>query len=224
LKKSFLITLGVIAFAWFWASAYKKNWSRDQIQQDVVPYYSYLPATFICGDVTLENTKNCEGRYWYGVTPTGGKVIKMTMGLSFMYMPWFLIAHYIIAPLTSFPNDGYSPVYQATLVIGSFLYLLLAFMLLFKILQHYVSAKTVHITILVLFFGTNLLWYSTGEALMSHQYNFFLFVVLLYSTIKWHQSALLKHALLMGFSAGLLTLIRPVNSLLYTAFITEKVF
>jgi hypothetical protein len=62
--------------------------------------------------------------------------------------------------------------------------------------------------------GTNLYYYSTHEAAMSHVYNFSLIVLFLYMLSRWYEAARWKNSLLLGLVYGLVVLIRPTNFLL----------
>jgi glycosyltransferase involved in cell wall biosynthesis len=193
-----------------------RYWERDNrvIAWDVISYYAYLPATFIHGDLTLdfvdtEHRKN-EKRFWPLSTPEGKKVIKTSMGLSILYLPAFVLGH-AIALLTNYPADGFSLPYKFFLIWGAFVYLILGLVLLRNILSRYFSNWIVAFTLLALFFGTNLLNYSTFEATMPHVYNFFLFSLFLHLTLGWHEKQTLKNSLLLGLITGLIILVRPTN-------------
>ena len=75
-----------------WKNAEKQN---SLINWDITSYYAYLPAYFIHDDLTLSFTDNdsinysAKHQFWPEIAPNGGKVIKTTMGLSFLYAPFF---------------------------------------------------------------------------------------------------------------------------------------
>ena len=72
-----------------------KHWNKEGriISWDVVSYYGYLPATFIYGDVSLENPNEKFDEYqhvfWMEKAASGGKVFKTSMGMSILYAPFF---------------------------------------------------------------------------------------------------------------------------------------
>lgn len=196
-----------------------RYWERDNrvIAWDVISYYAYLPATFIHGDLTLDFIDTEYGkhgnRFWPVNTPAGKKVIKTSMGLSILYLPAFLLGH-AVALVTNYPADGFSLPYKFFLVWGGFVYLILGMVLLRNILIRYFSNWIVAFTLLALFFGTNLLFYSTFEATMPHVYNFFLFSLFIYLTFRWHEKQTFKDSLLIGLITGLIILVRPTNLLI----------
>ncbi|MDF2437829.1 MAG: hypothetical protein K0Q95_2205 [Bacteroidota bacterium] len=203
----------IVLVAVFWLSAMYLNqpWKKNQITNDVVSYYSYLPATFIYHDLSLkfvENNSFFGDKFWPKDAPNGGKVIKMSAGLSILYAPFFFLGHFT-APLFHQPQDGFSMPYQVCLNISSLFYLLLGLFYLRRILLMFFTEGIVAITLLSVYFGTNLLWYSTVDGLMSHGYLFCIINAFAYHTILWHNSANVKRAIFIGLLAGLMTLVRP---------------
>ena len=47
---------------------------------------------------------------WYTPTPNGGEVIKTSMGLAYLYAPFFFISHWY-ASTHAYDAGGYSPPY-----------------------------------------------------------------------------------------------------------------
>ena len=93
-KSLSLFVLFFIGIVCFWIIANRQIYHRPQgvIIHDINYYYSYLPATFIEHDVTLKflddtTRKDLGGRYWHLEAPNGGRVFKMSMGMSFLYAP-----------------------------------------------------------------------------------------------------------------------------------------
>ena len=97
-----------------WIQFSEKGWEKKPglIYWDVVSYYAYLPATFIYNDLKLEKGETFEkGRFWPETTKNGEHVIKTTMGLSFLYAPFFGLAH-LYAKFTGTECNGFSAPYQ----------------------------------------------------------------------------------------------------------------
>jgi hypothetical protein len=69
-------------------------------------------------------------------------------------------------------------------------------------------------TLLLIGVGTNLYYYSTYEAAMSHVYNFSLIALFLYLLVRWYDAPQWKNSLLLGIVYGLIVLIRPSNFML----------
>jgi len=212
------ILIIVIAF-----SVYRSHWKTpDKVfHDDINHYYSYLPATFIHHDLSLNFIKKdineFAKHYWPIVGPKGDWVIVTTMGLSILYAPFFLIIHY---PLewTGQSSLGFTEPYQLALILSSLFYVAIGLHLLRKILLAHFSQTTTAITIIGVVLATNLLYYVVDEPAMSHAYNFALITAFVYFTMKWHKSPGIAVSIWLGLLAGLITLIRPTNVLVIVVF------
>lgn len=190
------------------------NFKKNIVVHDIIYYYSYLPAYFIKHDLKLDflaKEPAHQNRYWHNTAPNGGKVFKMSMGIAYLYAPFFLLGH-IAAIATGSVQDGFSLPYQIFLAFSSVFYVFIGFLLVRKVLMRYFDEITVSFVILLLGLGTNLMYYVINEGPMSHAYNFFLFSAALYLTIRWHEHASLLRSILLGFSLGLIVLARPSNA------------
>lgn len=210
------IVIALIAIYWVVFSFRMELWEKNHIKDDVINYYTYLPAAFIQNDLSLRfilSDSYFSDKVWPSIAPNGAYYAKMTMGLSIMYSPFFFLGH-LQATLTDDDPRGYSRSYQNWLVIGGVVYLLLGLLFLRKVLLRYFSDPLTGLLLLLIFFGTNLVWYSTGEVLMPHVFLFCLVSILLYLTIRWHETPIIKFSILLGLVMGLIILIRPVHAIL----------
>ncbi len=191
---------------------------RGVIKWDVITYYSYLPATIIHGDVTLDFLDDREfhndNKFWPVEAENGNKIIVTSMGLSFMYAPFFLIAH-VTAPLLGQENDGFSNIYQFMLNLSGFFYSFMGLILLTRFLRKYYDPAITAITVLAIGLGTNLYFYSTIEAAMPHGHNFFLATVFMMVVIHWYRKPVWYMGLAVGLLFGLIVLVRPTNILFF---------
>lgn len=191
-----------------------KEW-RSPISYDVTNYYCYLPAIFVEGDLTLKfydaHPEWFVNKYAPNKAPNGSNVIKMTMGLSFYYAPFFFIAH---GYAMIFDNpDGYSSPYRLMLLLGTVFFSVLGLFYLRKLLLLYFAEGATTLVLLSLGIGTNLFYYTVHEP-MSHAYLFFTFVIIMYYTVQWHRLPSLKDAARIGFFSGLAILIRPTDGII----------
>lgn len=184
----------------------RKDGKRYVFWSDALEYYVYLPSTLIHHNLNV----NTHGGYG----PTTGKpVIKYTSGVAMLEMPFFLLAH-TEAMLTKEKGDEFSETYEFCITMGTITYVFLGLLMLFYVLRRYVKPKSAFLSLIVIYFGTNLYYYSIGESGMSHAYSFF--------TISWFIWALhhfldkpnWKNSLQMGIAIGLSILIRPTNILI----------
>ncbi|MBZ0243948.1 MAG: hypothetical protein K8F24_12075, partial [Bacteroidales bacterium] len=190
------------------ATIFNNNrWKTEHglVIHDVISYYSYLPAAIVHGDMKFgfldEGSDFFKGRIVNSKTPEGGHYQKMTMGLAFLYLPFFLLAH-LYAWLSGAEMNGFSLPYMFFLQFAALFYVLVALLVLRKILLKLVNEKLAAIVILVIGLGTNLFFYTTLEAAMSHAFNFSLFIFFIWFTIRWHEQPGPKNSVLTGLVIG----------------------
>ncbi|MFI5222597.1 MAG: hypothetical protein ACHQK8_09740 [Bacteroidia bacterium] len=177
-------------------------------------YYSYIIATFIHHDLGF----HFKSKFWLMQSPEGGKVPKVSMGLAYIMLPFFLVADGV-AYLTGAPNDGYSAPYAFGIYYGTILIVFLGLIFLRKILLRWFSENVTAWTVASIYFGTNLFYYTLGWNTLTHSYLFTLFVFFIYLTIRWYETFRLKHLVWMGLVFGLITLIRPTEIVLVFIFV-----
>ncbi|MBO7540416.1 MAG: hypothetical protein J6T33_02005 [Bacteroidales bacterium] len=189
------------------------------IAWDVISYYAYLPATFIEHDLTLSFTDHEHaGTYWPETLPDGTKVIKTSMGLSLLYLPFFAIAH-LTAPLAGYEANGFTLPYALALLLAGLFYTLLGLALLRKLLLEHFGEIATTLTLLIIGLCTNLYWYSVYEAPMSHSFGFGLFCLFAYLTVKWHKKPGYLISIGLGLTLGLISLVRPTNCIVVLFFL-----
>ncbi len=218
------IAIAIIVFASLWIDFDLKSWNKSNrvIEHDVHWYYAYLPAQFIYHDITLSNINYKYGDlhdlFWTVQTPEGKNVIKSTLGLSILYAPFFFVAH-TFAHFTNYAENGFSEPYKIFLLLSAVFYLFVGLDYVRKILRHYnFSEAHIAITLLLIGLGTNLLCYASQSAPMPHVYNFFLFAVFIFYTIRWYESQSAKNTIILGLTLGLISLIRPSNGIILIFF------
>lgn len=191
---------------------------------DAYGYYIYLPSFFIYHDATaLEWVDDIEKKYslsggWFyqaAMQEHNNKyVFKYLGGVSILQIPFFTLGHFY-AKNSAYEADGFSAPYQYALGFGVIIYVVLALFLLRHILLKYFDDFVVAITLLLLFLATNIIQYVSFDGAMSHAYIFPLYVLLLYTTIKWHEKPTFFWAALTGFIIGLATICRPTEAIMF---------
>lgn len=217
------ISIILILLATVWFQFFAKRWNQEKvIEWDVISYYTYLPATFIYKDITLEFTKSDKEKFskwfWMSFNEEGKHVVKMTMGMSILYSPFFTVAHLLAEPL-GFEPSGYSVPYRFAISIGALFYLMLGLIMLRKLLLRHFSDTATAVTLILVTLGTNLTWYASIEPGMSHVYSFTLFVVFIYLLEKWLERATITNTILLGALSGLISLVRPTNAAIGVLFL-----
>jgi hypothetical protein len=208
---------------------HEKLWKKPEqvIKSDVMAYYLYLPAVFVHNDISLSfinrNPERFTNKVWFIKSPTGQKVIQFTYGMSFMYFPFFIVAHWV-APLFGYQADGYSAPYKLALLINCLFYLGWGLFFLKRVLLKYFSKLTTSVTLVAVALGTNLLYYAAYEAPMSHAYNFALIAGFIYLLINWLEKPVLWKSVCLGLVTGMIVLIRPTNVLVVILFLLWGIF
>jgi len=192
------------------------------ISYDVYGYYLYLPQTFIYHDMSISNPAQViELQSLYGSTPSfyqaglqadGTYVMLYTMGMSIMYAPFFFIAHGL-APLFGYAADGYSFPYQISLLLGGIIYFILGIWFLRKVLLRFLNEKSSSLALILIVVATNIPCHIAmyGQNAMTHNYLFGLYAMVLWFTVRWHETYKLKWIILMGICSGLAILSRPTE-------------
>lgn len=199
-----------------------QHWDKEYevINNDVISYYAYLPATFIEKDLTLSFLENRKGKqkglYWPVNGPNNSKVIKTSMGLSFCYAPFFLTALAYEKIFNSEVITGFETSFRVGLLVSSLAFLLLGLIAMGTLLKKLYSDIVSSILILGIGLGTNLWYYSIEETAMAHVYDFALLSV--YSLLIFNRKFENKNWVWHGLLIGLISLIRPTNVLVFLIF------
>jgi hypothetical protein len=175
---------------------------------DVNQYYSYLVAIFIDHDLSF--TTNTHS-FWLIETPTHEVVPKVTYGLGFFYSPFFLLAYLFSDSHTT----GYEAIYAWSIHYGCILYILIGFLPLKKILAFWFNDIVIAVSLLLVFFASNLFYYTLSESESVHGILFFLISFFLFHVIKWQHTLLKKHFLSFMLAAGFICLVRPTECLVF---------
>ena len=169
-----------------------KHWKDERrvIEWDAVSYYAYLPATFIYHDLSLSFADGYDGPHkliiWPEKGPEGKNVIKTTMGLSILWLPFFLAGH-AIALVSGADAGGYSEPYKFFLLVSALFFVLTGLIYLRKILLTLASDFITALVIAAFALGTNLYWYTLFQGTMSHVYSFALITAFVWYTMEWHR-------------------------------------
>ncbi|MEI8203774.1 MAG: hypothetical protein WCH34_12210 [Bacteroidota bacterium] len=185
---------------------------------DVFGYYLYLPSKFIYHDLGLSDQtwlnkliaqyNSTATLYQAYVGPIGKWVMKYSMGMAILYMPFFFLSH-ALAPILGYPADGFSLPYQYGIAIGALIYTFVGLVFFRKILLHYFSDKTATLIMILTILGTNYLNQASVGNLLSHNFLFSFVAALVWFTIKWHEKQRLLYMLFIGMLSGIITLVRP---------------
>jgi hypothetical protein len=158
-----------------------------------------------------EHTEICLTTYQHdNRTPTGHLNNQYTYGVAFMEAPFFLVAH-AWDKATGGIGNGYSLPYLYGLKASALFFCLAGLYFLYKILRRYFTATVTLLAVAAILLGTNLLWFTFSQPGMSHSPLFFLYSLLIWLTMRVHESPKWANFLLTGLVAGFITVIRPTD-------------
>ena len=189
---------------------------------DVFGYYMYLPLKFKYHDLKvldfsvithILNTYHGSETFYQAVHwENGNWVMRYPIGLAVLFSPFYFIAD-IITPYTSYPADGFSKPYQLCILYGSLLYALIGLYFVKSILIKFFNDKTAALTLLSIALGTNYFLHVSihGQGLMSHNFVFVLYAIIIFLTIKWHEGFKFKYIIYMGLAVGTIAICRPTE-------------
>jgi hypothetical protein len=192
---------------------------HSELWADRAGYYVYLPAVFIYhldGSKMDSHIINKTGK---GFDIIGNKIItKYTYGTALLESPFFFLAHSITL-ISEEPVDGFSYYYQKFINVACVTYAFIACLLLYHYIRNYVNSLTAILSILIIFLGTNLFYYTIFETGMSHVYSFFLFscFIVLSPKLFLERTPVILY-ILMGLVAGLILATRQINFIFFPVF------
>lgn len=189
-----------------------KNWA-SLVMYDQGGYYGYMPAILIHDDLDFKFYEKLGYNISSIMIPLkdGQKVNRYAIGPAVLSTPFFLAGHYSALQSDKHIANGFSVPYKKGVLIGCIFYVSIALFMIRSVLLRYYDDIVVMLTIITLGLGTNLLYYTTIEGMMSHAYSFFLFSLLLWSTIKWLDDSKKGFLILIGLAMGLIACTRLPN-------------
>ncbi|MDY0076230.1 MAG: hypothetical protein RBR87_03055 [Bacteroidales bacterium] len=203
-----IILLGILKFG------YQQN---NLLSYDYFGLYLHLPATFIYQDPAISDLSWLEKiNETYQNTPSFYQlqaegqyhIIRFFNGIAILLSPFFFIGHGI-AKLSAYPADGFSYPYQLAMMIAAWFYVIVGLLFTRKVLLKLFDDKTTCWTLIALYLGTNLLFWTTFDAGAPHTILFSFYAMLLWFTIRWHEQQKTRYAIIIGLLLGLIIVSRP---------------
>ncbi|MBS4057623.1 MAG: hypothetical protein KGZ82_09940 [Bacteroidales bacterium] len=203
-----ILVLGLIKFSFL---------QNNILSYDYFGLYLYLPATFIYHDPAISDMAWIEHinavykntHMFYQLQTVGSfHLIRFFCGMAILLSPFFFLGH-LLALLTGQPADGFSAPYQLAMTIAAWFYVAVGLIFIRKVLLKFFSDNIVSLSLIALYLGTNLLFWTTFDAGAPHTILFTLYAMLLWFTIRWHENPKKTYAMLIGLLLGLIIVSRP---------------
>lgn len=160
-----------------------------------------------------------------GKTKTGLTPNKYPIGAPLLWLPVFIVLDAIANVIhffnNTFPNNGYSDIYQIGIGVFNIAIIVISSKLLFELLKKIFPNAISIITVLTMLFGSNLFYYGSIDVINSHASSF-LFSVLFVS--RWWNSIssrTKKQWLILGLLIGALAAIRTQDIIFLTIIVLE---
>jgi len=206
---------------------------------DGIGYYAYLHS--IVKDGNLDTTN--EYKHIYSpennnlVVPFKSESVQIVradkegkaqnqygIGVAFLLLPFYITANSISLLLNYFgaqvPTHGYSDIYQIFTGIGALVYGISGLFILERLIVGKLkSLNAARTSVLVIFFATNLLYYSAFDVINSHFASFFISTLLFYVFLIYDDSV--RKYISLGLLTGLIVNIRPQDGSIAVIFIID---
>ena len=196
------------------------------ISGDGKSYYAYLPAAFIYHDLNYGFVEEYEAKYYppdkslfkeFRIEFEGAIVNKTFPGVSLLWLPFFLIAHWL-SSIFGFEVDGYSILYQYAIGMAAIFYCWLGLKWLSNFLMRFkIKPIIIGLVATAILFGTNLFYYTIHDPSLTHVYNFALIAGFLNYFRLSVLERKLSHYIWMLILLGLIIITRPINLLILLA-------
>jgi hypothetical protein len=191
---------------------------------DAKGYYAYLPALLIYHDLSYDFVDEMEVKYYAEdgslakdfkmKQPNGTFVNKCFPGTAIFYLPFFLIA-YFFSVVFGLPLDGYSILFQWSIVFAHFSFYFLGIYYLDRFLKmRSIQPSARIISIIGLTLVSNTYFYLIYDHSIAHVFGFFGCTYLLYNTQKWGETKDLRFFGRILILLSLMVITRPTNALM----------
>src|SRR5687767_3200162 len=143
---------------------HEKHGLAGIIWSDAYSYYEYLPNFFI----------RHEPMRFKSAMPIrpGVTLSKVTYGVALMEAPFFL-ANFQLQTWRGHSGNGFEHSYGYAILIAASTYAFLGLWMVFSLLRKWFNLPTAIISVIGIYYGTNMLHYCYSEPGVSHVYSFF---------------------------------------------------
>lgn len=185
-------------------------------------YYMYSPYLFSQGSLNINSkwaksiqNKYCDSAIVYQFQPTknGNELNIYHMGLSFVQLPFYIVAE-TIAIIFDYEKDGFSKPYHILYILNVLFWIFIGLIYLRKLLLLLFSDQLSSFIILTIYLGTNVLITFGLQYDLTHLYLFSLNSIFLYHLLKFYQNISNRNLIYAAIILGLTVCIRPTQVVL----------
>jgi hypothetical protein len=207
--KRFLQAISIIFLVWLIcrtieSDKHTRDYSGIQsvLSSDAGGYYAFLPAFFIYDFKEPPDSLEINQS---GFRYENGKMqSKYPVGLAIGEAPFFLVAH-----LVADVKDGYSRPYHIAVRLAAIFFAWLGLICCFLFLRKYTGVWIALFSCMLIFFGTNLSYYTLRTPGYSHAFSFFLIAIFVWLVNQKQYGK--RHLLFLWPIFTLIVLVRPVD-------------
>lgn len=210
------LTPAIIVISLLLISLFSERW--QYIRSDGEGYYAYLPAVFIYHDLTFQFADDIQKKYPKSYHPfrneVNSKIVnKYFAGLAVLWLPFFLLAH-LFSSAFGLETDGYSILYQKSVLVAALFYLWIGLIAFRKILfkMNFKEWQATIVTILIVF-ATPLFNYACYDPSFTHVYSFSLISLFVLHVMVYRDNQKSRYLYWAALFFGIIVILRPVNGL-----------
>jgi hypothetical protein len=227
-----LLVLGALCMITFLVVRVPRAQQDRVLTTDGVGYFSYLRSLLFDHDLDFHN--EYESLYWNTEYTPGANDIPATgmagnnysIGPAVLWVPFYLVGHLLSLAARSadvlVDNQGYGLIYQSAVSLATIAYVTAGSMLTYRVCRRRFSSWASLLAVSGLWLASPLFHYTVGAPDMSHGVSFFAVALFLW---VWHppRSRTSREWVLLGLTAGLMTLVRWQN-VLYLSMLAVEAF
>ena len=185
------------------------------IWSDAEGYYQYLPQLFYNNNIKALP---------YAISVAEGVTFnKYTYGTALLQAPFFFLAH-LYSKIFGYGCCGYSSIYANFIWIAAVTYVYAALVILYKVLRKWFRQITAIVSVMVVYWGTNLFYYTLCNPGYSHVYSFFVLTLFVFRLEFFFRKTNFLNAIFCGIPLGLALLIRPTNIFYVLLFLLYDIY
>jgi len=175
---------------------------KNILGSDAEGYFQYLFYFFIKNDITHMS---------YAAQLDNGMTFnKYTCGIAIFEMPFFFLG-LIYNKIFGITHEIKSATYGFVVLLAAITYVYIGLIILYKILRKWFNLLTSLLTVLAIYFATNLFYYTISSPGYAHCYSFFILTLFIYLLDKFLTKPNLLNSLFCGLTLGLAVLMRPTS-------------